>query len=85
MDCPQYRCPALEILGSDVAHTKRKVDRILTILEGPAEEPQSGMVTRLDRIEQTIVNAKWVVGMILGGLGTAIVGVCKLMFFASKP
>lgn len=49
-----------------------RLDRVVTAVEGPDDQRERGLLTRVDRIEQSAGWIKWAVGLSLSGLAGAI-------------
>ncbi len=49
-----------------------RLDRVIVAVEGPDNERERGLLTRVDRIEQSAGWIKWAVGLSLSGIAGAI-------------
>ena len=57
---------------SELRSISTRLDRVVTAVEGPDNERERGLLTRVDRIEQSAAWIKWAIGLSLSGLVGAI-------------
>lgn len=49
-----------------------RLDRVVTAVEGPDDQRERGLLTRVDRIEQSAGWIKWAVGLGISGIFGAV-------------